>query len=340
MLFFPNNIYHGHIIMIMLIQMDLFLFFNEVAEISQFLFYFRYLDLNHKKTISTEYLPKEAAEEIKRICEEADKFKSNTSEGGPPKKKPKLKGRNKHRPVPQRIDAADRLCPNIVGERECRFGDKCRYSHNVKEFMEKKPKDLGDKCHIFETYGKCMYGVACRFATQHLTPELENVVNQERFEKSQQNKSTYNALDKDLQIQLRKRGYQFDKADVFIKTLNQKGKGQKGTNANENTGKVGPREGQLKDATKSDVSDSCSSAEKLPEECTSSNDGSNNKKPNPDSVSKLGTSLSKTELGPEACTGNKAGGNGGANSHSGTVTDEDVIKLRPEEKKKVSGIYF
>ena len=58
--------------------------------------FIRYLDLDHKRRIVEEYLPKQTVEQLKKIT------KNNGSEVGdgenvsePPKKKQKLKGRNK-----------------------------------------------------------------------------------------------------------------------------------------------------------------------------------------------------------------------------------------------------
>ena len=55
--------------------------------------YSRYLDLDHKKRIVEEYLPKQAVEQLKKFANTHTAERNDESE--PPKKKQKLKGRNK-----------------------------------------------------------------------------------------------------------------------------------------------------------------------------------------------------------------------------------------------------
>lgn len=102
-------------------------------------------------------------------------------DNGKGKKKMKVKGRNKQRPVTH-IKAKDKLCPTIFQEKECRFGEKCKFSHDIKEFMESKPKDIGSHCFMFETYGKCPFGLACRYGSKHISEDFKNIVNQELYE--------------------------------------------------------------------------------------------------------------------------------------------------------------
>lgn len=102
-------------------------------------------------------------------------------DNGKGKKKMKVKGRNKQRPVTH-IKAKDKLCPTIFQEKECSFGEKCKFSHDIKEFMESKPKDIGSHCFMFETYGKCPFGLACRYGSKHISEDFKNIVNQELYE--------------------------------------------------------------------------------------------------------------------------------------------------------------
>lgn len=102
-------------------------------------------------------------------------------DNGKGKKKMKVKGRNKQRPVTH-IKAKDKLCPTIFQEKECSFGEKCKFSHDIKEFMESKPKDIGSHCFMFETYGKCPFGLACRYGSKHISEDFKNIVNQELYD--------------------------------------------------------------------------------------------------------------------------------------------------------------
>lgn len=138
-----------------------------------------------------------------------------------PQAQKRARGQNKGRPhmKPHHYDK-NRLCPSLVQESaaKCFFGDRCRFLHDVGHYLETKPADLGPCCVLFETYGRCPYGVTCRFAGAHLGPEGQNLVQKEGV----QAPPVRNSLDKVLQQQLRKRKIHFERAE---QALYQLGKG-------------------------------------------------------------------------------------------------------------------
>ncbi|KAM7143188.1 tRNA-dihydrouridine(47) synthase [NAD(P)(+)]-like [Molossus nigricans] len=138
-----------------------------------------------------------------------------------PQAQKRARGQNKGRPhiKPTHYDK-NRLCPSLVQESaaKCLFGDRCRYLHDVSCYLETKPADLGPRCVLFETYGRCPYGVTCRFAGAHLGPKGQNLVQEEVV----QAPPVRNSLDKVLQQQLRKRKIHFERAE---QALHQLGKG-------------------------------------------------------------------------------------------------------------------
>lgn len=225
---------------------------------------------------------------MKRLLEQNGD--SNNSQ--PSAKKLRLKGRNKKRPFEKRPEASQKLCASIAQERECKFGDKCMFLHDLKAFFNSKPKDIGPTCHLFEKYGKCPYSLSCRFARHHLSENLTNLVNMEVYEKQKEalNKRYLNNLDKDVQRLLWKKKYVFSKSQKFIDS-EQKKDIKPSANFND----------------QSDVSSSDKSLDLHKEK----------------QESKL------TEVASEPPP-----------QHIGCVTDEDVITLRPEEKKKVSVLLF
>ncbi|XP_064456473.1 tRNA-dihydrouridine(47) synthase [NAD(P)(+)]-like [Ornithodoros turicata] len=135
--------------------------------------------------------------------------------GGPPKKKIKLKGQNKNRPHHVPLPQSAKLCFKFL-ENTCPHGDSCRFSHNLKQFYASKPPDISDKCPLFKMYGKCRYGIACRFASAHLTEDLKNVV---REEGCREKEVEANTLTKDLQIELRKGRFDFSKTKAVLKKV-------------------------------------------------------------------------------------------------------------------------
>lgn len=217
-----------------------------------------------KTTTSTEELDDNKVKDFKNkevISSHKDDDKDEDS-GEPPAKKKKKRGMNKNRPRAAKLDFNQQLCISICRGEECMYGDKCRYLHDITEYVTKcKPPDIGENCVNFETFGKCIYGVTCRYGKKHVSNDFQNIVNGELYEETSALR-TKNVLSKELTISLRKKKYEFPKAEAYLKHL----------------AKV-KAEG----------------------------------KPN----SELGN-LARLPEKPE-----------------GAITDEDVIKLRPQEKKKV-----
>ncbi|XP_008571284.1 PREDICTED: tRNA-dihydrouridine(47) synthase [NAD(P)(+)]-like [Galeopterus variegatus] len=112
----------------------------------------------------------------------------------------------------------NRLCPSLIQEStaKCFFGDRCRFLHDVGRYLETKPADLGPRCVLFETFGRCPYGVTCRFAGAHLGPEGQNLVQEELAARWAHPLPVRNGLDKSLQQQLRKRKIRFERAEQAL----------------------------------------------------------------------------------------------------------------------------
>lgn len=81
--------------------------------------------------------------------------------------------------------------------------------------METKLPDISDQCYMFITYGKCPFGLSCRFGSGHITTELKNIVKEE-FDEEKLNASVKNVLKKENQFLLWKRKYDFSKANKII----------------------------------------------------------------------------------------------------------------------------
>jgi tRNA-dihydrouridine synthase 3 len=41
------------------------------------------------------------------------------------------------------VKSDDKLCPAINRGKECSYGDKCTFTHDVHAFLTRKPKDIG-----------------------------------------------------------------------------------------------------------------------------------------------------------------------------------------------------
>uniref|UniRef100_A0A673T7X6 tRNA-dihydrouridine(47) synthase [NAD(P)(+)] n=1 Tax=Suricata suricatta TaxID=37032 RepID=A0A673T7X6_SURSU len=172
---------------------------------------------------------------------------------------------------------------------KCLFGDRCRFLHDVGRYLETKPSDLGPRCVLFETFGRCPYGVTCRFAGAHLGPDGQNLVQEERV----QAPPVRNGLDKALQQQLRKREVHFERAEQALRQLSR---------------------GQMP---------APAPAAELPKGTEAEN------APGQDSGD------TQALLGPDA-----DGLPSGSVWTRGPLTDEDVVRLRPCEKRKCGNLPF
>ncbi|KAL4679626.1 hypothetical protein H8959_009276 [Pygathrix nigripes] len=170
-----------------------------------------------------------AEPEAKRIrLEDGQTEDGQTEEAAEPREQPqtqkRARGQNKGRPhvKPTHYDK-NRLCPSLIQESaaKCFFGDRCRFLHDVGRYLETKPADLGPRCVLFETFGRCPYGVTCRFAGAHLGPEGQNLVQEELAARGAQPPSVRNGLDKVLQQQLRKREVRFERAELALRRFSQ-----------------------------------------------------------------------------------------------------------------------
>lgn len=86
--------------------------------------------------------------------------------------------------------------------------------HDVAGFWKIKQPDIGDECYVFVQDGYCAQGLACRYSGSHVTEEL---VNKGFYLKDSLPLTTFNQIEYDLVNVLRKKKYDFKRADSEIK---------------------------------------------------------------------------------------------------------------------------
>ncbi|KAI0520252.1 hypothetical protein KFK09_007723 [Dendrobium nobile] len=139
----------------------------------------------------------------------------------------------------------------------CRFGENCRFNHDIAAFLAQKPADLEGVCPFVTFEELCPYGITCRFFNTHKehTPESCDI---------SKKSSEINVLKKDLQKLLWKNKFSFPKADYQLKVLGLKG--GKSTNSKAGNGQLdnNPENSDvLNDLHADEVDDTCISADEI-----------------------------------------------------------------------------
>ncbi|BFZ01663.1 hypothetical protein BsWGS_04702 [Bradybaena similaris] len=195
---------------------------------------------DYKPKLHTEYVSSEVKDKLEDVdisqnhASDPEKRTAVAHEGEPPHKKAKLKGRNKHRPKNERMQDKDKICRSVKENKECRFGDKCKFSHDKEDFVSKKLPELEGPCYIYDTFGHCPYGISCRFAANHITEDLQNKTNDDIYNKDTARKSI-NELSSDVRFKLWKRKYDFRRADQSVKDIQKTFRGWKDSSSSKNT---------------------------------------------------------------------------------------------------------
>ncbi|KAF6198090.1 hypothetical protein GE061_007837 [Apolygus lucorum] len=239
--------------------------------------------------------------------ESSEKDQKGSKNDGKWKKK-KLKGQNKHRAT-FRVPDEKQLCSKVLYKGEdltegCN-NKRCRYLHSVKDYLKVKEPDIGDSCYVFNTKGKCPWGVACRFATSHLDEDGNNIEKPEVAAEFQKDKSlqSLNRIPFEKIVELRKRKYDFSKTSEVINAVDKVFKRENEKNPEDEEEEACKRSADDcpdGDLPNKKLKDECGSA--IPAPLSSSN-GDNDAKPQ-----------------VQTC---------------GPVDDLDLIKLRLPEKKKI-----
>ncbi|RFU34795.1 hypothetical protein B7463_g1580, partial [Scytalidium lignicola] len=166
--------------------------------------------------------------------------KDERDNGGGPRKKPK--GQNTSRHFGSSNDAI-RLCSsransNEFSPRECKFGDKCKFGHDLRKYLaDGKREDLivfNKKCPVWEVHGKCQAGWKCRFVSSHSSEieredgrkELVLIEDETRVEAlidvadDDENRiGVGNIVPTEDKLRLAKRKYQTERADQYTEWL-------------------------------------------------------------------------------------------------------------------------
>jgi tRNA-dihydrouridine synthase 3 len=253
---------------------------------------------------------------VKQICNE-DKRQLNPDECEEQRQVKKIKStetseQSDEKQIVKKSTKEVKICPLFGEGKKCGYGDSCKYSHNLKEWLGNKPKNIHDLCYLFEKYGYCSFGITCRFNNKHVIyrdDSFENVIDIERFPDLSNtlnlNKiyKIENALPFELKNKLWKKKYDFGKANRVHKIVSDyiNSNGLANVKYNQNKGIVN-KQSLSDNTTKSDNLNHIAEHQMQNDQVESEN------------------------MTSEPVLNEKK---------TGFVSDEDLIKLRPAEKKTI-----
>jgi len=123
------------------------------------------------------------------------------------------KNRTHHRPT-QTV----KMCQSFTKGLGCKFGDDCRFSHDLASYMASRPADLDELCPLYTLHGFCRFGLTCRFGTAHVRPDGSNVFEAGR-ETCEEVPSDLNVPSAELIASLRRNKYDFSRALAVSKRV-------------------------------------------------------------------------------------------------------------------------
>ena len=125
------------------------------------------------------------------------------------------KGQNKKRPRDSKLpsDPISSLCMSMVRTGTCPYTD-CRFSHDVASALKCRPVDLGDTCVIYEEFGRCPFGLKCRWGGSHIDKGTGANLSDPEKERTheRQSETVLNATETKTMQLLRRNKYPFSTA--------------------------------------------------------------------------------------------------------------------------------
>lgn len=121
------------------------------------------------------------------------------------------------------VHASQQLCHSVRQGVECSFGQTCRFSHDVAAYMSAKPPDIRTTCVFYQQWGRCPFGLTCRFGAEHTSPQYTNIVDADKMAAVGVACNVRNVITKELQEDLRRRRVVFPRSKAYLKTLDGRG---------------------------------------------------------------------------------------------------------------------
>ncbi|KAK9237652.1 hypothetical protein V1525DRAFT_360168 [Lipomyces kononenkoae] len=138
------------------------------------------------------------------------------AEAGGTKRK-KERGQNKNRRFAKAREVL-KFCESLKnGEGTCKFGNDCKFEHDVAKYISSKPADLEGTCPVFDAIGYCPVGLKCRWLHSHYIVEAGKLLIDEG--KKAKAGREINRIDRDTQNTLQKKKFPVPKSDLILPYL-------------------------------------------------------------------------------------------------------------------------
>lgn len=132
------------------------------------------------------------------------------------------RGQNKNRELKQQEEEF-KLCSSLIDPdvvRECKYGpEKCRFVHDIQEYLSKKQSDIEGMCPVFNALGYCPAGFKCRYLHSHMTEDFKLVKDLAKVEEVKMVNYELNSVTADQKFALMKKRFEFKTSEVVCKIM-------------------------------------------------------------------------------------------------------------------------
>lgn len=166
-------------------------------------------------------------------------------------KKKKARGQNKNRNIQQHKETV-KLCEGVKDTKgSCRFGETCRFEHDISKYIASKPADLSGMCPVFEALGFCPAGVKCRWLSSHFENGQLTADNDAKRAAAAESNYEVNRVNAEMQHKLQRKQYDMSRSESYIGQMEQERKEKENENAEDKLDHVAAFvEGRLKPTEK------------------------------------------------------------------------------------------
>ncbi|KAK9454358.1 hypothetical protein V1511DRAFT_460375 [Dipodascopsis uninucleata] len=127
----------------------------------------------------------------------------------------KERGQNKNRRF-QKARETVKFCESLKdGEGQCKFGNDCRFEHDIGVYLSSKPPDIEGVCPVYEAIGYCPVGIKCRWLGSHYADGKLKICEEKKANAGHE----LNRINRETQNILQKKKFPVPKSEKIIPYL-------------------------------------------------------------------------------------------------------------------------